>query len=71
VGRVGWIARVNGKGRISIPRDLREKLGLEKGALVVLDVNDGMLVVSKLNPQQSKSKAQEEDKLRTFLSSSY
>ena len=67
---MGWIARVNGKGRISIPRDLRNKLGLEKGTLVVLEVNDGMLVVSKLSQEQSKSKAQAEDKLRSFLSSS-
>lgn len=36
---------IDDKGRVTIPKELRERLGLEPGERVRLDVEDGRLVV--------------------------
>lgn len=38
-------ATVSGNGRLSLPADLRRKMGLEKGGVVQLDLVDGHLQV--------------------------
>jgi len=42
---------IDGKGRVTIPKELRERLGLEPGERVRLNVEDGRLVV---RPQVSR-----------------
>jgi AbrB family looped-hinge helix DNA binding protein len=46
-----WTARVSSKGRISIPKRLREKLGLDGGTDVALREEDGTLILRKVSRQ--------------------
>lgn len=42
-------ARLDGKGRISIPSKIREDMGLEPGDVVFFDMKDSVLRVAKAN----------------------
>ena len=63
---MGWIVRLNGKGRIVIPREVREKLGLMKGNSLVLDIKGDEIVLT-LFPRKS-TKGGKEDNFLDFLS---
>jgi len=63
---MGWIVRLNGKGRIVIPGEVREKLGLRKGDSLVLDINDNVIMLMVL--EEKKSSTLGKDNLKDFLS---
>jgi len=52
---MGWIVRLNGKGRIVIPGEVREKLGLRKGDSLVLDIRDNEIVLIILETKEMKN----------------
>lgn len=37
--------RIDGKGRLTIPNDIREQLGLDPGASVTVELSEGEVVV--------------------------
>jgi len=65
---MGWIVRLNGKGRIVIPGEVREKLGLETGAIMSLEIKDNAIVLSKFQSKTSDNITK--DSLRQFLTES-
>jgi len=61
-----WIVRLNGKGRIVIPGEVREKLGIKKGDNLILEINGNEIV---LFPYGTKAKENlKKDDLKDFLS---
>lgn len=44
------IARLTSKGQATIPKPVRESLGLSKGDSVVFEISDGEVIVRKLPP---------------------
>jgi AbrB family looped-hinge helix DNA binding protein len=66
VGNVGWIARLNGKGRIVIPREIRDRIGLKKGDHLSLEVRDSQIVLMPLQGHQPIDE-HPKAKLRSFL----
>lgn len=42
------IAKVTSKGRVTIPKEVRERLGVHPGEEVGLEEKEGLLVVSKV-----------------------
>jgi len=63
---MGWIVRLNGKGRIVIPGEVREKLGLRKGDSLVLDINDNVIMLMALEGKKPSTSGR--DDLKDFLS---
>jgi AbrB family looped-hinge helix DNA binding protein len=45
VGYMSADRRIDAKGRVTIPRDLRDRLGLEPGTEVRIEVKDGEIMV--------------------------
>jgi AbrB family looped-hinge helix DNA binding protein len=43
-------SKLSSKGQITIPREIREKLGLEPGHLVAYLVRDGEVVLKRVEP---------------------
>jgi AbrB family looped-hinge helix DNA binding protein len=43
-------SRLSSKGQITIPREIREKVGLMPGQLVVYEVKDGVILVKRVEP---------------------
>ena len=43
-------SKISSKGQITIPREIREKLGLEPGHLVAYEVRDGEVVLKRVEP---------------------
>jgi AbrB family looped-hinge helix DNA binding protein len=43
---MGWIVRSNGKGRIVIPREVRNRLGLGKNSILTLEIRDNEVVLT-------------------------
>ncbi len=41
-------ARVSSKGQITIPRDVREVLGIKQGDTLLFSVNDGRVTISRI-----------------------
>jgi len=63
---MGWIVRLNGKGRIVIPGEVREKLGLKKGDNLILEISGNEIV---LHPYDMKAtESLKKDDLKDFLS---
>jgi len=62
---MGWIVRLNGKGRIVIPREVREKVGLRKGSILTLEIKDNAIVLSSHYTIANEKPAKE--KLKEFL----
>jgi len=52
---MGWIVRLNGKGRIVIPGEVREKLGIKKGDNIVLDIRDNEIVLTMLDTKATQN----------------
>jgi len=63
---MGWIVRLNGKGRIVIPGEVREKLGIKKGDNLVLDIRDDEIVLAILREKKAENSGKEH--LKSFLS---
>jgi len=63
---MGWIVKLNGKGRIVIPREVRGKLGLSKGDSLVLDIRGGEIVLTILREKKAENSGKEH--LKSFLS---
>jgi len=62
---MGWIVRLNGKGRVVIPGEVREKLGIKKGDSLVLDLREGEITLTILN--EKKAENSHVDHLKSFL----
>jgi AbrB family looped-hinge helix DNA binding protein len=41
-------ARITSKGQVTIPREIREKMGLQKGEHVLFDEKEGIVTLRKL-----------------------
>ena len=52
---MGWIVRLNGKGRIVIPGEVRDRLGIKKGDSLVLDIKDNEIVLTMLETKEKKN----------------
>lgn len=50
-------ARLSSKGQITIPKKLREKIGLQKGDRVVLIRKDGDIIMRKLSLEDIRREA--------------
>jgi len=64
---MGWIVKVDDKGRIVIRREVRDKLALKTGDNLVAEVRDSEFVLQL--PQPPERKQLDYDELRDFLSS--
>ncbi len=42
-----WIARVSAKGQVTIPKEVRELLGIKPGDFVAFIARDGEIVLKK------------------------
>ena len=56
--------RVTSKGQVTIPRDLRELVGIEPNSEVVFTIENGKLTVA---PKNDPHRQQERDRLDNFL----
>ncbi len=65
---MGWIVKLDEKGRIVIPRDLRDKLGLKEGDALTLDVKENNITLSGPETGRLLQADESEDTLRDFLS---
>jgi len=63
---MGWIVRLNGKGRIMIPSEVREKLGIKKGDNLILEIRDNQLVLLTYDGEATNHAKKQE--LKDFLS---
>ena len=62
----GWIVRLNGKGRIVIPGEVREKVGIKKGDNLILEIKGNEIL---LIPYDTKATGNmKKDDLQDFLS---
>jgi len=52
-------ATLTSKGQITIPKEIREKLGLKKGDKLVLIEKDGNLILRKVSLEEIRQKALE------------
>lgn len=43
-------SRLSSKGQVTLPKEIREKVGLEPGNLVAYEVKDGVIVLRPLQP---------------------
>jgi len=43
-----WTAKVSSKGQITLPKELRERLGLKPGERIILKVEDNRVTLEKL-----------------------
>jgi len=64
-GKMAEIVEVDEKGRIVIPSSIRDKLGIERGAKLVLEVGDNEIVLSRIDVFQPKK--EESQELKAFL----
>ncbi|MGV8939029.1 MAG: AbrB/MazE/SpoVT family DNA-binding domain-containing protein [Allorhizobium sp.] len=56
--------RVTSKGQVTIPKDLRELVGIEPNSEVSFAIEDGRLV---LTPRSSQSRSQDRQRLDQFM----
>ncbi len=63
---MGWTVRMNGKGRILIPSEVRNRLGLRKGRILSVDIVDSKIVLTMLETEAVEDSGHNE--LRSFLS---
>lgn len=56
--------RVTSKGQVTIPRDLRELVGIEPNSEVVFLIENGKLVLS---PKDDATQTQERERLASFM----
>ncbi|MFQ5951152.1 MAG: AbrB/MazE/SpoVT family DNA-binding domain-containing protein [Candidatus Geothermarchaeales archaeon] len=62
---MGWFVTLNGKGRILIPREVRDNLGLEKGDGLWLELKDSEMVIKRVSTEKGDSLGEED--LAEFL----
>ncbi len=43
-------SKLSSKGQVTIPREIREKVGLEPGHLVTYEVKDGVIILKRVEP---------------------
>lgn len=43
-------SKLSSKGQVTIPREIREKVGLEPGHLVAYEVKDGVIILKRVEP---------------------
>ena len=60
---------LNGKGRISIPGDIRNELVLEPGTKLLIEVRDDSIILTRLDQHESPSAEKEVDELAQLLGS--
>ncbi|MBY3067177.1 AbrB/MazE/SpoVT family DNA-binding domain-containing protein [Rhizobium laguerreae] len=56
--------RVTSKGQVTIPRDLRELVGIEANSEVIFSIEGGKLVLS---PKNSKQEIEDRGRLDRFI----
>ena len=56
--------RVTSKGQVTIPRDLRELVGIEPNSEVIFTIEDGKLIVA---PKKDSSRQEERHRLDEFM----
>ena len=63
---MGWIVKMDEKGRIVIPRDVRDKFGLKKGDALQLEIRGNEMMITKLSTEATGRVNEQE--LNEFLS---
>jgi len=63
---MGEMVEVDSKGRIVIPIHIRNTLGIEKGAKLILEIRHSEIVITRLEPEPAK---EDPEKLESFLQS--
>ncbi|NON61278.1 AbrB/MazE/SpoVT family DNA-binding domain-containing protein [Acidianus sp. RZ1] len=60
---MGYTVIADEKGRVVIPKEVREELNIKKGSLLILEVKDGVIVlkVRKPSPMDIHGIAEEEE----------
>ena len=43
-------SKLSSKGQVTIPREIRENVGLEPGHLVAYEVKDGVIILKRVEP---------------------
>jgi len=43
-------SKLSSKGQVTIPREIRKKLGVEKGDLIAYEIRDGVVVMKRVEP---------------------
>jgi antitoxin PrlF len=43
-------SKLSSKGQITIPREIREKLGIEPGQLIAYEIRDGEVILKRVEP---------------------
>jgi antitoxin PrlF len=56
--------RVTSKGQVTIPRDLRELVGIKPNSEVIFSIESGKLVLS---PKNGKQELEDRDRLDRFM----
>lgn len=65
VGKMGWVVKMDEKGRVVIPAEVRNKLGLKRGYAIILELKDSQLVLSLLEDVFTE---QQNNQLKDFIS---
>jgi AbrB family looped-hinge helix DNA binding protein len=66
-GKMGEVVQIDSKGRIVIPRPIRNRLGLREGTQVLVEATGEEIVLSRVQIQPAKEGPQE---LKSFLRNS-
>ncbi|MFQ5951150.1 MAG: AbrB/MazE/SpoVT family DNA-binding domain-containing protein [Candidatus Geothermarchaeales archaeon] len=61
------VVRMNGKGRVLIPKDARLSLGLSRGSVLTVRVKDGNIILEPLNSRREEKVAKQKGDLEEFL----
>jgi AbrB family looped-hinge helix DNA binding protein len=64
---MGWILKMDEKGRVVIPREVRGELGLQRGTNLILEVRDNELIL--LTHDKAVTENSAKNGFKDFLSS--
>jgi len=66
VGKMGWVVKMDEKGRVVIPVEVREKFGLQRGTYLILEARGNQLVLFAYD--QAATEISPENGFKGFLS---
>jgi len=62
-----WTVKMDEKGRIVILSEIRNALGIEKRAKLVLEIRDNQIVIMRIETQLTKLTEEQPEELKSFL----
>lgn len=45
-----WTSRLSRKGQVTVPKEVRESIGLKAGDLVAYEIEDGRIILRRVEP---------------------